>query len=119
VQSGTTEKELKAAHTELLAELDELIILAGEAANLSEKLMDTEDPDESQSMLTRLNDIDSAILNRESREMAGFILAPILEEHMNSKAVSRKDILENSRSLYTELRQSLFFHKEKISQILL
>lgn len=119
VQSGTTEKDLKAAHTELLAELDELILLTGEAADLSKKLMDTEDHGESQSMLTRLNNIDSAILNRESREMAGFILAPILEEHMNSKAVSRKDILENSRSLYTELRQNLFFHKEKISQILL
>lgn len=117
IRSGTSEKNLKDAHCELIRELTELINLSGEAADLSTKLMNTEDPLENQSMLAELNKIDSAILNRESREMAGFILAPILEDHMNRKAISREEILENSRALYTELKQNLIFHKEKISQI--
>jgi hypothetical protein len=119
IQSGSTEQDLKGAHNEVLRELTELINLTGEAADLSIKLMNTEDPLENQTMLRELNNIDSAILNRESREMAGFILAPILEEHMNRKAVSRSDILENSKTLYTELRLNLIFHKEKISRIIL
>ena len=119
IQSGSTEKDLKKAHSEVLQELSELIELTGEAADLSIKLMISEDSSENQVLLNELNNIDSAILNRESREMAGFILAPILEEHMTRKAVNRSEVLENSKTLYNELRENLIFHKEKIARIIL
>lgn len=117
LESGTVKDDLTKAHKELLKELDELIALSETAENLSLKLMNTDEPELSQVLLDKLNTIDRAILNRESREMAGFILAPLLEEHMNSKAVTRIEILENSRSLYSKLKENLLFHKNKIIQI--
>ncbi len=112
----TSPEELRAAGEELEKELDELIGLCSTASSLTRQLMEQSGTDGS-GILERLNSIDSAILNRESREIAGFILAPILEEHMNRKATGSKEVLENSLSLYSELEKSLKFHRQKIGEI--
>ncbi|MDC7231729.1 MAG: DUF115 domain-containing protein [Spirochaetales bacterium] len=121
VESETDPEELKAAQRDLLLELDDLISLSGKGEEISTKLLQAQEnpetPDRLQNMLNELNAIDAAILNRESREMAGFILAPVLEEHIQSKASDPSAVLENSRSLYASLKASLGFHKSQIERV--
>jgi len=116
IPSGTSPESLNLALSSLLEELDDLIRLTGEGMNISAKLKSgSSGPD----LLNRLNSIDRAILNRESREMAGFILAPVLEDqfHDSGEVLSESEIIENSLRLYTKLNQSLSFHRSMISRI--
>lgn len=106
---------LARARDELLAELDELMTLTRRGEELCRLMLDESVLPEG---LEELDAIDGAILNRESREMAGFILAPALEKMVaGGNASDPSKILENSRTLYNELYSKLSFHREQIVRI--
>ncbi|MDC7239480.1 MAG: DUF115 domain-containing protein [Spirochaetales bacterium] len=113
----TDTESLRSAVEELTGELDELIGLCSSAADLTRRLMESPSEEVHTAILNSLNAIDAAILDRESREIAGFILAPILEEHMNRRGTTPHEVLKNSLSLYNELEKSLNFHRQKIDGI--
>ena len=115
IQPEADRTSLIKARDELLAELDELINLTLRGENLCLTMLESAVSKEG---LSELDDIDRAILNRESREMAGFILAPVLEEKMTeSPSSDPAEILESSRSLYRDLHSNLIFHREQIDRI--
>ncbi|MDA3957680.1 6-hydroxymethylpterin diphosphokinase MptE-like protein [Oceanispirochaeta sp.] len=116
ITSGVTEEDLKNSHSQLITELEDLIALTAKGSRISKNLLESGiTPGD----LDELNQIDQAILNRESREMAGFILAPILEEQIGGTRTdsTEKEVLTRSLKLYTELNTSLVFHRDQIIRI--
>ena len=112
---GTDKPALINARDALLNELDELMTLTLRGEELCTLMLNENILPEG---LEELDAIDGAILNRESREMAGFILAPVLEEKMAEPAASDPaEILERSRSLYADLYRNLDFHRMQINRI--
>ncbi len=100
------------AHKTLVKELESLLRLTKKGAEISRALIHKGLEARG---LAELNRIDKEIMNRESRQMAGFILSPVLEKQMEGpKGKSPEAIMQNSCALYRELHQSLHFHLEKI-----
>ncbi len=111
----TDKRALILARDELVTELDELMTLSLRGEELCALMLSESIIPEG---LQELDAIDKAILNRESREMAGFILAPVLEKMMGESVNSDPaGILESSRSLYSELHKNLDFHRKQIERI--
>jgi hypothetical protein len=116
IQCEVPRELLIQSYNKLLEELDDLINLTEQGVKISEQVLQTGiEPGK----LEKLNQIDQAILNRESREMAGFILAPILEDLFtgSNQELSKEQILRRSLDLYTRLNASLSFHKDMILTI--
>jgi len=116
IKSQASFASLKRALASLMQELDDLIELTSRGMQISESMRNDRVIPE---RLSDLNKIDQSIMNRESREMAGFILAPVLEDQFKTvkKNLTDSEILENSMSLYTNLNKSLEFHRSLISRI--
>ncbi|MBN2658137.1 MAG: motility associated factor glycosyltransferase family protein [Spirochaetales bacterium] len=118
-ESGLKE-ELNLSIENLICELTSLSQLAGQGLLLSENLeqlfkagvnlTDT---------LEKLNDLDRSILARSSKDIAGFILQNFIADLLREKnSPSPELIIKNSQSLYRELHDSIFFHRELLQKAL-
>lgn len=112
--------KLRQAHISLLEEFRELKELSREgletAINLKKNFMSNSDITP---FVQALNRVDSSIISRSGREIAGFVLLNFTTEILKDKGNPEADeIIENSIELYRELNNSLTFHSELLEKSL-
>lgn len=104
---------LSSALGTLKKELSDIAALAEEGLSVIDKMKRPGiDGVEFQGFLAFLDTLDRRILSSSSKDVAGFLARPILEEIINagSKRPDREDILENPRKMYAEILESVRFH---------
>ncbi len=105
---------LSQAHTQLLGELRVLQTLAREGRTQSRLLLTQ---GATQEGLDKLTQVDQRILSRESREIAGFILGPLLEEYADT--TGEENPLEKSCRLYGEIERGVTLHLSMLQRTVL
>lgn len=99
--------------SEILFDLKNLNSVINEAIKISEAVKnDINKGSDFGAKLKRLDEIDYQISNCSSKEIAGFIIQPLLEDIASSghKHLSNIEIIENSIKLYHQLSESLNYN---------
>jgi len=100
---------------EILKGLDTLEEIAREGIQMVQSLRN-HDPQQKKIDLELLNRIDERIISHQYHDIAGFLLAKTLLSIEQSKAATVEQTLENSLRIYTDLLDSIRFHREVLTR---
>ena len=106
---------IETGRKEILKGLDTLEEIAREGIQIVHALRNHEIQHE-KTNLELLNRIDERIVTHEYHDIAGFLLARTLLSIEQSKASTVDQTLENSLRIYTDLLDSIRFHREVLSR---
>lgn len=121
VRAGEKKERLLTALKRLAGDLKELekITLTGleECSRLRSQLRENRDVEQT---LKRMHNLDSRILELSSRQIAGFLLQPLIEKigRRNSKQPAAGDVIDITQSLYEELLNSAKYHIQLLSRFI-
>ncbi len=121
VRAGEKKERLLTALKRLAGDLKELekITLTGleECSRLRSQLRENRDVEQT---LKRMHNLDSRILELSSRQIAGFLLQPLIEKigRRNSNQPAAGDVIDITQSLYEELLNSAKYHIQLLSRFI-
>ncbi len=121
IRAGEKKERLLTALKRLAGDLKELekITLTGleECSRLRSQLREKRDVEQT---LSTMHNLDKRILQLSSRQIAGFLLQPLIEKisRRNSNQPAAGDVIDITQSLYEELLSSAKYHILALSRFI-